>query len=79
MRPRLNANEKRNCLIGIKVKKETRQKLEFIAAREAHPLSTQIDLILCEYIENYLKISKINWNEYKPDDEKEGILRSTEG
>ena len=73
MRPRLDANNKRDCLIGIKVKKETRQKLEFIAAREAHPMSTQIDLILCDYIENYFKISKINWDEYRSEEKKEGI------
>lgn len=71
MRPRLNTKEKRNCQIGIKVKQETRQKLEFIADREAHPLSTQIDLILKEYIDNYFKIAKINWEEFAPNNEEE--------
>lgn len=66
MRPRLNPNDKRNCLIGIKVKRETRDKLEFIAEREAHPLSTQIDLILKDYIDRYFEIAKINWEEYAP-------------
>ena len=68
MRPRLSENERRDCLIGIKVKKETRQKLEFIADREARPLSTQIDMILKEYMDNYFRIAKIDWNEYKPTD-----------
>ena len=68
MRQRLNENERRDNLIGIKVKKETRQKLDFIAEREARPLSTQIDIILKEYIESYFRIAKIDWQEYKPED-----------
>ena len=68
MRQKINENERRNNLIGIKVKKETRQKLDFIAEREARPLSTQIDIILREYIDNYFNIAKIDWNEYKPKD-----------
>ena len=66
MRPKLNANEKRNAQIGIKVKQETKEKLEFIAEREARSLSTQIDIILKEYIDIYFYTSKINWEEYRP-------------
>jgi len=65
MRPKLNSTEKRNQMIGVKVKQETKEKLEFIAQREARPLSTQIDIILKDYIESYFNIAKINWEEYK--------------
>ena len=46
--------------------KETKEKLEFIAEREARSLSTQIDIILKEYIDIYFYTSKINWEEYRP-------------
>lgn len=72
MRPRLNPNDKRTAQIGIKVKKETKDKLEFIASREAHPVSTQIDIILKDYIDRYLKDNRIDWSEYASGEEVQG-------
>lgn len=69
MRKKLPEQEKRSQHIGIKVKKITKQKLEFIADREDRPLSTQIDIILTSYVENYLKKNKLNWSEYAPQEE----------
>ena len=72
MRKKLNANEKRNNFIGVKVKSETREQLTYIAKREATPLSTLINSILQDYINNYFKIAKINWNELPPEEKREG-------
>lgn len=54
---------KRTSTIGIKVKPSTKKKIEFIAEREARPMSTQINIILEKYIEDYFKKEDIIWNE----------------
>ena len=72
MRRKLSINEKRNAQIGVKVKCETKEQLEFIAEREAHPLSTQIDIILKKYIQEYFSKNDINWLKYAP--QKEGEI-----
>ena len=69
MRKKLDANEKRSNYIGIKVQSETRKQLNYIASREVTPLSTLINTILKEYITNYFKIAKINWDQL-PKEEK---------
>ena len=69
MRKKLGKNEKRNAQIGIKVQIETKRKLEFIAKREAHPLSTQIDIILKSYINEYFEKNDLKWSEYAPQEE----------
>ena len=71
MRPRLAPNNKRTAQIGIKVKKETKDKLEFIAGREAHPVSTQIDIILKDYINRYFTDNRIDWSEYTSGEEEQ--------
>ena len=62
---------KRNSYIGVKVQQKTRDQLNYIAKREANPISTLIDKILKEYIETYFKIAKIDW-ETLPNSEKRG-------
>ena len=69
MRKKLPHDEKRNKIIGIKVKEETRQQLEYIAGREGHTLSTCIDIILRKQIEEYFELHKIDWDAL-PDEEK---------
>ena len=69
MRKKLASDVKRNNQIGIKVKTETREKLEYIRKREAKTLSTLINDILEDYIKNYFKIAKIEWSKI-PEDEK---------
>ena len=70
MRKKLDANEKRSNYIGIKVQSETRKQLNFIASREVTPLSTLINTILKEYINNYINIAKINWEQLSPEEKE---------
>ena len=69
MRKKLDTNVKRNSQIGIKVQKNTKEQLEYIAGREGTTLSTLINKILVEYIVNYFDIAKIEW-EAIPEGEK---------
>lgn len=69
MRKKLAADIKRNSQIGIKVQSKTKEQLEYIAGREDLTLSTLINMILVEYISNYFKIAKIDW-EKVPEEEK---------
>lgn len=62
MRKKLPDGEKRSNIIGVKVKPETRQKLEWIADREKTKLSTYIDEQLRIHIETYLKYNHIDWD-----------------
>ena len=62
---------KRNKQIGIKVQTKTRKQLDYIAKREDTPLSTVINTILVEYIENYFKIAKIDWDKLTPEERGE--------
>lgn len=68
MRKKLPLDEKRNKIIGIKVKEETRQQLEYIAGREGHTLSTCIDIILRNKIEEYFELEKIDWDALPPEE-----------
>ena len=69
MRKKLDTAEKRSNIIGIKVKQETRDQLEYIADREDTPLSSHINIVLQEYINTYFKHSHIDWNTL-PEEEK---------
>ena len=68
MRRKLPIDEKRSKIIGIKVKEETRQQLQYIADRDGHTLSTCIDIILRKQIEEYFEIHKINWDSLPPEE-----------
>lgn len=72
MRKKLSVEDKRNTFIGIKVKQDIKAKITFISGREAHPISTQINLILEDYIQRYFEDNHINWEEYDPRQDKEG-------
>ena len=56
---------KRTSTIGIKVKPITKEQIEFISEREARPMSTQINIILEKYIEEYFKKEGIVWDKRK--------------
>lgn len=62
MRKKMTPDVKRNKQIGIKVQTKTKEQLTYIAKREDTPLSTVINSILTEYVENYFKIAKIDWD-----------------
>ena len=68
MRPKLNENEKRICQIGIKVKKDIKNKVKFISEREGRPMSTQINHILEQFVDDYAAKHGINWDEFSLDD-----------
>lgn len=68
MRKKLPIDEKRNKIIGIKVKEETRQQLQYIADRDGHTLSTCIDIILRKQIEEYFELHKIDWDALPPEE-----------
>lgn len=71
MRKKLSKDIKRNTYIGLKVQSITKNKLKFIASREALPVSTLIDQILKEYINNYFKVTHINWDTLSPEERGE--------
>ena len=71
MRRKMEKDEKRSKQIGVKVQIQTRKQLEFIANREATTLSTLIDKILKDYINTYLSIAKINWEQLTPEERGE--------
>lgn len=68
MRRKMEIDEKRSKQIGVKVQIKTRNQLEYIAEREDTTLSTLIDIILKDYINNYFKIAKIDWEKIPPEE-----------
>ena len=70
MRYKMGINEKRSSQIGIKVQIKTREQLGYIADREKCTLSTLINNILKDYINSYLKIAKIDWEELTPEEKR---------
>ena len=71
MRKKISEDQKRNKIIGIKVKNETRRQLHYIAKRECTQLSTYIDKLLVKHINEYFSHAHIDW-ESLPENEKEG-------
>lgn len=61
MRRKLNAKEKRKHIIGIKVKEEIKEKIEYIAEAEAKTKSTYLNELLEKHINDYFLKNKINW------------------
>ena len=64
MRPKLNKEDKRISQIGIKVKEDTKNKIKFISDREGHPMSTQINFILEQFVEDYANRHGIHWEDF---------------
>lgn len=60
MRKKLPQGQKREKIIGVKVTEATKKQLEYIAKRECTTVSTTIDNILQEYINNYFRIAQID-------------------
>lgn len=55
MRKKLDSNTKREHIIGIKVKKDIKEKIVYLSEMDAIPMSTYINQILENYIDNYTK------------------------
>ncbi len=73
MRRKMEAGEKRNKIIGIKVQPDTHQKLEYIAKRECTTLSSYINELLTAHIISYFDISKTDWENMT--EEEKGITK----
>ncbi len=63
MRKKLSATAKRTEIIGVKVKKEVKDKIHYLSERDATQMSTYINKILEAHIEQHTKIHNINWEE----------------
>ena len=63
MRPKVDEKVKRGTIIGIKVDKTTKAKIEYIAAADDTPVSTYLFNLITEHIDQYTKMTKTNWDE----------------
>lgn len=63
MRPRIEPEDKRTVIIGIKTKEVTKKRIKWISERDGRPMSSQINMILESYIENYLRDHGISYTE----------------
>lgn len=68
MRPKLNESDKRDSQIGIKVKKDIKNKIRFISEREGRPMSTQINHILEQFVDDYAAEHGILWKDFDLED-----------
>lgn len=70
MRKKLDPENKRTVIIGIKTKEITKKRIKSISEREGKAMSTQINIILENYIEQYLIDNKLTYKDI--DIEEEG-------
>ena len=63
MRKRLNNDDKRSVIIGVKVKEETENRIKYLSEIEDTKMSSYINEILEKHIEAKTKIWGIKWNE----------------
>lgn len=63
MRKKLNSDIKRSVIIGVKVKQETKDKIKYLSDAEGDAMSTYINNILENHIEERTKFGKIKWEE----------------
>lgn len=61
MRPRVEAEAKRGTIIGIKVDKATKAKIDYIASAAGDTTSTYLFNLITEHIDQYTRMTKINW------------------
>lgn len=69
MRPRIEPENKRTVIIGIKTKEITKKRIKWISDRDGRPMSSQINMILEEYIEKYLKDNNLKYEDIETDEE----------
>lgn len=63
MRPKVEQEKKRGTMIGVKVDKTTKAKIDYIASAAGEPTSTFIFNLITDCITQYTKLTKINWEE----------------
>lgn len=62
MRPKVSEDKKRTSLIGIKIDKLTKAKIEYIAAASGDKTSTYLFNLITEHIDQYTRMTKTNWD-----------------
>lgn len=63
MRPKVDQEKKRGTMIGVKVDKLTKAKIDYIADAAGEPTSTYVFNLITDYINQYTKMTKINWED----------------
>ena len=63
MRPKVDIEKKRDILIGVKVDKTTKAKIDYIAKREGDATSTYIFNLINDHIKQYTQYARIKWEE----------------
>lgn len=63
MRPKIDEKIKRSIMIGVKVDKLTKEKIDYIADAAGEPTSTYVFNLITDCINQYTKMTKINWEE----------------
>ena len=61
MRKRLNEDDKRSVIIGIKVKKDIKEKIQYLSEVEDIGMSSYINKIIENHIKNRTKFENIDW------------------
>lgn len=63
MRPKVNESEKRGTIIGIKVDKLTKAKIDYIAKADGETTSTYLFNLITAHIDQYTRMTRTNWDE----------------
>lgn len=63
MRQKLDEDNKRSKIIGVKVKPRIAQQLKYLSEAEDIKISSYINILLETHIEETTKLKKINWDE----------------
>lgn len=62
MRRKLNYDEKRSVIIGVKVTPKVRKQIEYLSGREAESISTYIEKLIKQRIDQFTKDTKTDWD-----------------
>ncbi|MBQ9839087.1 MAG: hypothetical protein IJO56_06340 [Oscillospiraceae bacterium] len=63
MRKKLKVEQKRSVIIGIKVKQSTRDKIEYLSEIQDIKMSSYINNIIEEHIDEKIKMFPLDWEE----------------
>lgn len=63
MRPKVSESEKRGTIIGIKVDKTTKAKIDYIAKADGVTTSTYLFNLITAHIDQYTRMTRTKWDE----------------
>lgn len=63
MRPKVSETEKRGTIIGIKVDKQTKAKIDYIAKADGETTSTYLFNLITAHIDQYTRMTRTKWDE----------------